>query len=50
MTHRYKEPRVCECGYSTSIRGSWSLHKRIKCVEHDKENDLLKQQLSDARD
>jgi hypothetical protein len=58
--HRYKEPRICECGYSTCNPGNWSTHKksckliqaeqfvvereRIASLEKDK-NDL-KEQLS----
>ena len=55
--HRYKEPRSCECGYSTFHAGNWSTHKktcklindkidnaRIQTLEKDKEE--LKQQLS----
>ena len=26
--HRYKEARVCECGYSTFNPGNWSVHKK----------------------
>ena len=26
--HRYKEARVCECGYSTCNPGNWSTHKK----------------------
>jgi len=47
--HRYKEPRVCDCGYSTSNPGHWCTHKkscksvttgdkeRIASLEKDKE-------------
>tara|TARA_B110000285_G_C15000413_1_gene551142 strand:+ start:164 stop:889 length:726 start_codon:yes stop_codon:yes gene_type:complete len=54
--HRYKEPRVCDCGYSTCNPGHWCTHKksckslttgdkeRIASLEKDKED--LKQQLA----
>ena len=55
MSYLSKEPRVCECGYTTSNRGNWSTHKkscrlvpnekdaRIATLEKDKED--LKEQL-----
>ena len=54
--HRYKEPRVCDCGYSTSNPGHWCTHKkscklvttgdkeRIASLEKDKEQ--LREQLA----
>ena len=60
MSHLYKEEKVCECGYTTLNRGSWSLHtnkrcklrkniesgdkERIASLERDKED--LKEQLA----
>ena len=31
MSNSFKEPRICECGYSTSHRGNWHTHKRNHC-------------------
>ena len=31
MSHLYKEAKVCECGYTTLNRGSWSLHTNKRC-------------------
>ena len=28
MTYSYKEPRICECGYSTKQSSNWSTHKK----------------------
>ena len=47
--HRYKEARVCDCGYSTCNPGNWSTHKK-SCkllVTSDKELiATLKEQLA----
>ena len=46
--HKYKEPRICECGYSTCHAGNWSIHRRLcsirKSLDGDKE--LLLEQLA----
>jgi hypothetical protein len=31
MSNSFKEPRICECGYSTSHRGNWHTHKKNHC-------------------
>ena len=50
MVNHYKEPRVCECTYTTSSMSSWSIHKkRCKVVKssNDKERIAsLEQQLA----
>ena len=49
-TTTYKEPRVCECGYSTIDASNWSKHKRsCKLVKSDKDElvEQMKQQLAD---
>ena len=49
-TTTYKEPRVCECAYTTSDAGNWSKHKRsCKMVKSDKDAlvEQMKQQLAD---
>ena len=28
MSNRYKDARVCECGFQTTHRGAWSIHTR----------------------
>lgn len=39
MTYTYKEPRACECGYSTQHSGNWSTHKRTcKVLNESNEN------------
>ena len=48
-TTQYKEPRVCECGYTTCHPGNWSTHKkRCKCVPSEKDVRIasLEKQLS----
>ena len=55
MSHLYKAPRICECGYRTSNRSNWCTHTK-RCREHigtnTVENELrervasLEQQLS----
>ena len=32
MSHLYKEPRTCSCGYTTRNRGNWSSHMK-RCAE-----------------
>ena len=47
MAHLYKEPRICECGYSTLNRSRFSAHKRTcattRSVEADGEKDQLRE-------
>jgi 5-methylcytosine-specific restriction protein A len=31
MSHLYKQAKVCDCGYTTLNRGSWSLHTNKRC-------------------
>jgi 5-methylcytosine-specific restriction enzyme A len=61
MSQLYKEARTCTCGYTTSHRGAWSIHRRTcKVLNEKKENDRiqelekekeeLKQQLADQRE
>ena len=33
MSHLYKEPRICKCGYSTTNRSNWCTHTK-RCREH----------------
>ena len=28
MVHAYKEPRICDCGYTTTLSSNWSTHKK----------------------
>ena len=45
----YKEPRVCECGYTTNFPSAWCVHKkRCKLVKCDKDEliEQMKQQLA----
>tara|TARA_B110000027_G_scaffold121747_1_gene136169 strand:+ start:122 stop:823 length:702 start_codon:yes stop_codon:yes gene_type:complete len=36
--HKYKEPRTCECGYSTCHAGNWSTHKKsCKSIPDEKD-------------
>eukprot|EP00966_Prymnesium_polylepis_P084485 1955741-Prymnesium_polylepis.1 len=56
MSHLYKEAKVCECGYTTLNRGSWSLHtnKRCKLRKHIESADkqlisTLEKQLEDTK-
>ena len=49
-TSLYKQPRTCECGYTTNNTGNWSAHKkRCKMVKSDKDVlvEQMKQQLAD---
>ena len=61
MAHLYKEPRECECGYTTRSRGNFSTHKRAcplinidREVERDSEKDariaLLEKQLAEKEE
>ena len=47
----YKDPRVCECGYSTVDAGNWSSHKkRCKLTTGDQQLiSTLKEQLQDTK-
>jgi len=48
-TTQYKEPRVCDCGYTTVTMSNWSIHKkRCKLVKCDKDEliEQMKQQLA----
>ena len=36
MAHLYKEPKFCECGYSTKHRGLLSTHRSRHCPLRDK--------------
>ena len=44
----YKEPRVCDCGYTTNFPSAWCVHKKscklVKC-EKDELIEQMKQQL-----
>ena len=45
----YKEPRVCDCGYTTNFPSAWCVHKkRCKMVKCDKDEliEQMKQQLA----
>ena len=47
----YKHPKICECGYTTSNYGNWSVHKRLcdSKIDTDSKDVLLaqmKEQLS----
>ena len=44
MSNRYKEPRVCECGFQTIHRSAWSIHKRT-CKQRPTQGDPEKDQL-----
>jgi len=47
--HKYKEPRTCECGYSTCHAGNWSVHSRTcksRAIAPDHEKALLREQLA----
>ena len=49
MVHMYKEPRVCDCGYSTMNSGNWSTHKKSCKLVTTGEKELinnLKEQLA----
>jgi hypothetical protein len=43
MAHLYKQPRECECGYTTPFRSAWSKHRKIcKHVAFERsDNDML---------
>ena len=48
----YKEPRVCECGYTTNFPSAWFVHKKsCKLVKCDKDEliEQMKQQLADTK-
>ena len=49
MVHLYKEPRECECGYTTLNASSWSRHTNHQCkklkVDKDARISSLEQQL-----
>ena len=52
--NRYKEPRVCECGYTTSFFSAWSVHKK-RCslllgIQKDELVEQIKQQLADTKE
>jgi len=52
-TTQYKEPRVCDCGYTTVTISNWSIHKkRCKLVKCDKDEliEQMKQQLADTKE
>ena len=54
--HYYKEPRICECGYSTCHAGNWSTHKKgcksipdekdVRIASLEKEKEELREQLA----
>eukprot|EP00966_Prymnesium_polylepis_P211569 4899370-Prymnesium_polylepis.1 len=45
----YKEPRVCDCGYTTNFPSAWCVHRKscklVKC-EKDVLIEQMKQQLA----
>ena len=47
MAHQYKQPRTCDCGYTTIQRSNWSTHKRYCKLlpDQDKEKQYLKEQV-----
>ena len=50
--HRYKEPRLCECGYSTCNPGHWSTHKKSCQLVSTNDKDhiaTLKKELEDTK-
>ena len=49
----YKEPRVCDCGYTTNFPSAWFAHKKsCKLVKCDKDEliEQMKQQLADTKE
>jgi len=49
----YKEPRVCDCGYTTNFPSAWFVHKKsCKLVKCDKDEliEQMKQQLADTKE
>ena len=53
MPSSYKEPRVCDCGYTTTFTSSWSTHKkRCKLVTTSEQERIasLEKQLADQRE
>jgi hypothetical protein len=47
--NKYKEPRTCNCGYSTMNSGNWSTHKKSCRLTQSSDNELiltLKEQLA----
>ena len=49
----YKEPRFCDCGYTTHFPSAWCVHKKrcklVKC-EKDELIEQMKQQLADTKE
>jgi hypothetical protein len=53
MVHAYKEPRICECGYTTILSSNWSTHKkRCKQVTTSDKDHIatLKKELEDTKE
>jgi len=46
-TTEYKEPRVCACGYTTSLPSCWSRHKKSCASVPNALVEQMKQQLAD---
>ena len=49
----YKEPRICQCGYTTNFPSAWFVHKKsCKLVKCDKDEliEQIKQQLADTKE
>ena len=49
----YKEPRVCDCGYTTTFPSAWCVHKKCcKLVKCDKDQliEQMKQHLADTKE
>ena len=46
MSNRYKEARVCGCGFQTTHRGAWSVHIRTcKIRPSDEKDELLRERI-----
>ena len=53
MSNRYKEVRVCACGYQTIQRSNWSIHKRTCTLVVTSDKELittLKEQLANTKE
>ena len=49
----YKEPRVCECGYTTNFPSAWFVHKKSCSLvpnEKDARIAILEKHLADAKE
>ena len=45
MSNRYKDARQCDCGFQTTHRGAWSIHRRTcsQREDHDPEKEHLRE-------